>query len=678
VRVAWRQPDRLPSCCVAIIVSNYTSAVLRKAVWGFSVALLLILPANGVAGQRHALRKVDRLLSRVSSNDGPVRVIVRFRPDSRVNRRQRLESHAATVLAEHAGVSAVTARIDARRIAELVADPDIESISSDAVVGADAKLTTTSLTISGVKQALGMDNSITGGVAVVAVIDSGIAPSSDFDSRLLASYDFTTGKAGTPVAASDAYGHGTHVAGLIASNGSTSSGAYAGVATGARLISLKVLDRNGAGYTSDVIAALEWVTANGARYGVRVVNLSLGHPIYESATTDPLVQAVERAVRAGFVVVVAAGNNGTNAKTGATGYGGIASPGNAPSAITVGAAITNGTSSRRDDRVASYSSRGPSWYDGIAKPDILAPGHALVSNEASGSTIPLTYPSTIVLNGLTKFLRLNGSSMATAVVSGLVADMLEANHVGAQQRYAALNGNKPGYVPPPFLKPNAVKALLQYSATPLADAAGAPYDALTQGAGLVNGNGAIALAKNVDTTKAAGTFWLTDALLPQTTFGAYSESWSQLVIWGTRLVHGSSLVEINQSSWVDNIVWGTGELDNIVWGTYDSADNIVWGTLSGDSDNIVWGTTSTEIRTDPLWAGNATVEENIVWGTSIGALEWDDNIVWGTGLIGTFDGENIVWGTCDPFENIVWGTLSDDNIVWGTSDLLILFGLVIL
>ena len=114
----------------------------------------------------------------------------------------------------------------------------------------------------------------------------------------------------------DDYGHGTHVAGLIGSSGATSNSKYAGIAPGAKLLSLKVLDGKGTGKTSDVINALEFAVANRTRFGINVINLSLGHPIYESATTDPLVQAVEAAIRAGIVVVVAAGNYGYNPLTG--------------------------------------------------------------------------------------------------------------------------------------------------------------------------------------------------------------------------------------------------------------------------------------------------------------------------------------------------------------------------
>ena len=128
----------------------------------------------------------------------------------------------------------------------------------------------------------------------VAIIDSGIAPTRDLDGRIAAFYDFTKG--GIATTPKDEYGHGTHIAGLIAGSGEHSNGKYVGVATAARLIGLKVLDDQGAGYTSDVIAAVEFATDNKAALGIDVINMSLGHPIYEPAATDPLVQAVEAPV----------------------------------------------------------------------------------------------------------------------------------------------------------------------------------------------------------------------------------------------------------------------------------------------------------------------------------------------------------------------------------------------
>ena len=311
----------------------------------------------------------------------------------------------------------------------------------------------------------------------------------------------------------------------------------------------------------------------------------------------------------------------------------------------MGAGNTNGTLSRADDRVAGYSSRGPSWYDGLAKPDILAPGQAMISNEAAGSTLALEYPQLSVTSGSSKFLKLNGSSMATGVVSGLAAIMIEANQWGAYARWSALQEtlrrhDRYAFAAPPPLTANAIKAMLQYSATPIADDSGARYDALTQGTGLVNGIGAIALAYYADTTRPAGSFWLTTSVPPVSTFGGADAPWSESMIWGTRLMAGSSLVELSQAAWSDNIVWGTGEMDNIVW-----------GTVSGDSDNIVWGTSLGSV--DVVWAGNASWGDNIVWGTA----SWSDNIVWGTGLLGFFDGDNIVWGTNDNKVTILGSSL---------------------
>src|SRR5262249_19778604 len=153
------------------------------------------------------------------------------------------------------------------------------------------------------------------------------------------------------------FGHGTHVAGIIAgANTKTTPLFTGGIAPGANLINVRVLGDDGSGYTSDVLAGIDWVIANKAKYNIRVMNLSLGHAVMEPCATDPLCQAVGRAYAAGIVVVAAAGNYGT-APDGRMILGGIVSPGNSPFAITVGAINTMATVDRSDDAVTSYSSR---------------------------------------------------------------------------------------------------------------------------------------------------------------------------------------------------------------------------------------------------------------------------------------------------------------------------------
>ena len=472
----------------------------------------------------------------------------------------------------------------------------------------------------------------------IAVIDSGIAPGIDFGARISAFYDFTHGDIrATP--ASDDYGHGSHVAGLAA-------GTFVGVAPAARLIGLKVLNAQGQGTTANVIRAIEFAVANKNTLDIDVINLSLGHPIFESAATDPLVQAVEHASRAGIIVVVSSGNFGRNRSTGEIGYAGTASPGNAPSGISVGAVRTFGTVSRHDDRLAAYSSRGPSWYDGFAKPDLSAPGDNVLSVAAVGSTLRQMQEQR---GNVGNYMRLSGTSMAAGVVSGTVATVLQQN---------------------PHLTPNAMKMVLQYSSIPVKQDDGTYADALTQGAGSVNGGGAVALARVIDPTAALGTNWLTANVTPSSTIGGEPYVWSQRMIWGNHIARGTGIIAEQRPAWALDIVWGDGleDDDNIVWGNLNDDDNIVWGNSLDLDDNIVWGNNlvwgNTQDDDDNIVWGNLD-DDNIVWGNfDDDNIVWGNDIVWGDGLVGLSDDDNIVWGNQDD-DNIVWGNLDDDNIVWG-------------
>src|SRR5208283_4443934 len=142
------------------------------------------------------------------------------------------------------------------------------------------------------------------------------------------------------------------------------------------------LDQTGAGTDSSVIAAIEQAIALKAKYNIRVINLSLGRPVYESYKADPLCQAVEQAWKAGITVVVAAGNYGRANPATTFGYGTITAPGNDPYVITVGAMNDKGTPTLTDDVITTYSSRGPTLYDMVAKPDIVAPGNLIDSTRS--------------------------------------------------------------------------------------------------------------------------------------------------------------------------------------------------------------------------------------------------------------------------------------------------------
>ena len=584
----------------------------------FLVLATLVLSAITTDAQtpQRLIRKLDAPLSastRAHQSDTR-RVIIRATSDGIPQLTDELKARGFSVRRVHALINALSADLPVAAIESLSQLSFVASISSDALVKAEQ----TSVERSTLRGTLGLELQSPGGSLVgVAVIDSGLEASPEFGDRIEAFYDFTHngGKSAPPT---DDYGHGTHVAGLIAGDGTLSGGLYRGVAAQVRLIGLKVLDENGAGYTSDVIDAIEFVTKHKDRLGVHVINLSLGHPILEPAATDPLVQAVEAAVRAGIVVVAAAGNVGVSAATGEPAYTGILSPGNAPSAITVGSAQTFATVNRNDDRVANYSSRGPTWYDAGAKPDLVAPGHGLVATAAKSSTLYLNNPS-LRVDG--EYLRLNGTSMATAVVSGTVALILEAN------RTAFPSGAG--------LTPNAVKAILQFTALPARDDQGVPYDVLTQGTGSVNANGAMQVAARINTGLPVSSWWLTTNVDPWTAIDGQTLSWSESIIWNDTISFGP-VVSVNQPAWSQNIVWGSD--DNIVWG---SNDNIVWGSNIVWDDNIVWGS-----------------DDNIVWGS---------NIVWGNTLVGSSYGNSVIWGMAvDDPTLTVWGTLNGSAVSSGS------------
>jgi serine protease AprX len=396
----------------------------------------------------------------------------------------------------------------------------------------------------------------------VAVLDSGVANDADLvrnGNRILAHVGF----AGSPDAQHpDPGGHGTHIAGTIAGDGSQSAGQYIGIAPKANIIDVQVLDAKGQGRISSVLRGMEWVLAHQQQFNIHVINLSFGAPPLVSYKFDPFAAAAEIAWRRGIVVVAAAGNTGPNSGT-------VASPGIDPYVITVGATDDQATLSLSDDTLAWFSSWGTPQDSG-AKPDLIAPGRKVVSILVPGSTLDTLLPDheVVALNG-SKYFRLTGTSMSTAVVSGGVALLLEHQ---------------------PNLTPDQVKQIL-ISTTQSFGGGVKPAGA---GAGLVDVNAAwrssIRTKANAGDRQADG---LARTLYPV----LYGQplAWNSLTYLGTNW-SGFSWLNLpwTDAAW-DNIVW-----DNIVW------DNIVW-------DNIVWDQTS--------WDNIAW--DNIVWDSA----GWD-NIVW--------------------------------------------------
>jgi serine protease AprX len=250
---------------------------------------------------------------------------------------------------------------------------------------------------------------IDGTGVTVAMIDTGVAHVEDLGERVVARVDFTPGGAGD-----DEYGHGTHLAGVIAGNGAASGGKWRGVAPGAKLVSLKVAGPDGSTDVSVVIAALQWVVTHRAQYGIKVLNLSFGTDSVQPYALDPLNAAVERAWAAGITVVVSSGNRGP---------GSINKPGDDPFVITVGAVDVNQTIDRKDDVIAPFSSSGIT-QDGFSKPDVVAPGTTIVATRDAGSTVDQLHQDAVVDGD---YFKGTGTSQAGAVVSGVAALLYQAN-----------------------------------------------------------------------------------------------------------------------------------------------------------------------------------------------------------------------------------------------------------
>ena len=347
----------------------------------FAVAILFAAAparANG-GGGNHRARVSDDLADHLRVGSQAIRVIVH-------GERSEMDALAARYnlrIARYLKSGAVFL-VNAGQLEALRQDETQDHLSGDIRLQSSVDpMTAESI---GVDQVwAGLDNlpALSGAGVSVAVIDSGIdTRHAALRRRVLVTKDFTGGDG------MDRFGHGTHVAGIIAGRAGRTADTrdQRGIAPGAYLLNLRVLGDDGSGVASDVIEAIDWAIEHRREYNMRVINLSLGAPVMQPYRDDPLCEAVERAVRAGLVVVVAAGNYGRTAD-GQDVRGAIASPGNSPFAITVGAVDTHGTAKRSDDTLAAYSSKGPTRYDLIIKPDVVGAGDARSSRRSRRTRI---------------------------------------------------------------------------------------------------------------------------------------------------------------------------------------------------------------------------------------------------------------------------------------------------
>jgi serine protease AprX len=303
----------------------------------------------------------------------------------------------------------------------------------------------TSADVSTVRETLGLpENGNEGRGVTVAVVDTGIADVPDLAGKVSDRVDVTgTGNG-------DGFGHGTFMAGLIAGSGAASGGAYRGVAPGAKLVDVKVADAEGSTDLITVLKGLQWVNEHSRE--VDVLNLSLSSNSPLPYQLDPLTQGLEALWRSGVTVVVPSGNDGPGAGT-------VTSPGNDPTLLTVGGVDESGTAGHGDDVVGTWSGRGPTWQ-GDAKPDLAAPGGHVVSLRSPGSVVDSANPQSRVGDG---YFRGSGTSMASAVTSGVVAATLEVA---------------------PRLRPDSIKSLFTattYAAPGLTREAGAGAGGLDAG-----------------------------------------------------------------------------------------------------------------------------------------------------------------------------------------------------
>jgi len=550
--------------------------------------------------QRIARAKMSGPVAALAAAGGatPTEIIVSYANHPELAEDDRIANLGGEVVRHYEILQLLAIRIPAGSLIDLAVEENVEHLSLNDVVRTTSVVSKTAASFPIYPSGNAAYHA--GGVKV-ALLDSGVANHDDLSGSVI-QFSFLDGQFPRPKVdggnvesdedLKDEFGHGTHIAGIIAGSGKSSSGSFSGPASGASIISLQVLDADGYGQTSDVMAALEWLMKYGPYLNIRVANLSLGKPITESNTTDPLVRAVDQVWSRGIVVAVAAGNFGRE------GYFSTTSPGNSRKVITVGSLTDNNTGDDfSDDYASTYSSKGPTAGDHVIKPDLVAPGNRLIAATPHESTLAKLLQGNKVdctsSNCDDNYLELSGTSMATGMVSAAAALMLHKD---------------------PSLTPATVKARLMRSARKLGESP------IVAGAGLLD----IDAAMN-ESGVVSG-----EALSPLMAFDPES---------------GGTMIQDTATLWGDDI-WGAGYLwtDGGV-----NANGYLWTDSGVNANGFLW-TDGGVNANGYLWTDGSVWANGYLWtdaGIAAFGYLWTDGGINAKGYLwsdgGGVNSNGFVW-----------------------------------
>ena len=402
-----------------------------------AVLIIFVLTlASGTANTQTATKVQPALLAMAAEQpDTAVRVIIQ-KSDSTADVEYLVTDLEGTVIKDLHIINAIVAEMGAESAVDIAFDASVNWVSLDnRVVGSkkdpklDPSMTSENFFLDTLNVRPVWDMGLTGEGIGVAVIDSGITNDQDFGDigRTLSFNPDST-------SVNDTFGHGTHVAGIIAGTGDNSNGIYQGIAPESLLLGLKISDENGMAYESDTVEAMQWVLDNKDTFNIRVVNLSINSSTEQSYHTSPMDAAAEILWFNGVVVVASSGNRSEDWSWDTVNT----APANDPFIITVGASNENGNADRSNDYMALFTANDITT-DGFIKPDVMAPGKDIYSVLSNLSSWDVEYPDRCILD--CQYFRLSGTSMAAPMVSGAVALLLQAepNLTPDQVKYRLMN-----------------------------------------------------------------------------------------------------------------------------------------------------------------------------------------------------------------------------------------------